>query len=73
MMERANLFIMLPHVASPVSTPFYRKCYQTVNSQSVKAIAVSLTATERFFDYEDYDTFYDGLELSEIIKLLLLL
>lgn len=69
-MENSNFFILLPHINSPKSNPFYLKVYQTVGSESVKAIVESLTTTEQFFDYEDYNTFYDGLELRAIVRLL---
>lgn len=69
-MENSYFFILLPHISSSISNPFYLKVYQTVSPQSVKAIVASLTDTELFFDYEDYETFYDGEDLSAIIKLL---
>jgi len=69
-MENSNFFILLPHIYSSISNPFYLKVYQTVNPESVKAIVASLIDTEQFFDYEDYETFYDGAELSTIVKLL---
>ena len=69
-MENSYFFILLPHITSSVSNPFYLKVYQTVSPESIKAIVASLMDIGQFFDYEDYETFYDGTELSAIVKLL---
>lgn len=68
-MENSSFFLLLPHITS-ILNPFYLKVYQTVNIDSVKAIVASLIDTEQFFDYEDYETYYDGVELNAIVNLL---
>lgn len=66
-MARANLFILLPRIRTAENNPFYQKSYLAVTQESVKSVAVAISDVECFFDYEEYDSYYDGRDLAHIV------